>query len=97
MQIQVQQIPVKSLIEQQSEKVGKIGQTQGDLAAHCHQVTKPRHVGPPWSNQDYSVARVVLQLFHYFAHDGDQWEDIRVQIFPGQTECIHCPGLGVWN
>ena len=78
MQIQVQQVSVKGLIERLSEKVGQIGQTQRDLAGYCHQVPKPRHAGPPWGNQDYSVARVVLQLLHHVAQDGNRWEGIRV-------------------
>ena len=97
MQIQVQQVPVKGLVEWLSVEVGQIGQTQGNLAGHCYQVIKPSNVGPPWSNQNYSIVWIVLQLLHHFAQDGNWWEGIWAHIFLGQTECIHCPGLGVWN
>ena len=47
------------------------------LVIHGHWVTKPRHV-------DF-VAWVVLQLLHYFAQDGYQWEGIMVPILPRQV------------
>ena len=46
-----------NLIEGLSQK---IGQAQWDLARHSHQVPKPGHVWPPWSNQDDSPAQVVF-------------------------------------
>ena len=88
MQIHVQQVPVKGLVEWLSEKVWQIGQTQGHMAGHCHQVPEPIYV-PPWSNQNYSVAQVVLHLLHHFAQDVDRWEDIWVQI----TLNLGCQGM----
>ena len=58
---------------------------------------KPRQIGPPWSNQNDSPARVVLQPLHHFAQDSYQWGGIWVQILPGQTEYIDCPGQGIWD
>ena len=52
---------MKDLIEWLSQQVG---QAQRDLAQHDHGIPKPRHVGPPFGNQNDSLARVVLQLIH---------------------------------
>ena len=82
MKVQVDQIPVKGLVERLNQQVGKVGQAKWDLTGHGHQIPEPRHVGPPWSNQNHSVARAVHQLLHHFAQDGYWWEGIRVQIFP---------------
>ena len=47
---------MRDLIEGLCQQVGQIGQTQWDLAGHGHQIPKPRHVGPPRSNQNDSLA-----------------------------------------
>ena len=51
---------MQGLVEWLRYLIGQVGQTQGDLTGHCHYIPKPGHVGPPWCNQNSSVAGVVL-------------------------------------
>ena len=77
------------------QQVGHIGQAQWDLAGRDHYIPKPRHVGPPQSNQNDSLAWGVLQLLHHFAQYGWWWEGVCFQILPWLTERIHCCGQGI--
>ena len=53
MEVQICQISVWDMIEGLCQQVG---QTQWDLAGHGHSVPEPRHVGPPQSSQNDSLA-----------------------------------------
>ena len=74
------EISVRDLIEGLCQQVG---QAQWDLAGHGRLIPKPRHVGPPWSKQNDSLAWGVLQLLHHFAKYGCWWEGVCVQILHG--------------
>ena len=67
--IKICQISVRDLIEWLCQQVGQIGQAQWDFAGHGHWIPKPRHGGPPRSNQNDSLAWGLLQL-HHFAQYG---------------------------
>ena len=66
MEIQICQISVRDLIEGLCQQVGQNGKVQLNLAGHGHKIPKPRHVGPPRSNKNDSLAWEVLQLLHHW-------------------------------
>ena len=59
-EIKICQISVRDLIDWLCQQVGQIGQAQWDLAGHGHWIPKPRHDGPPRSNQNDSLVWGVL-------------------------------------
>ena len=63
-EIKICQISVRDLIEWLCQQVGQIGQAQWDFAGHGHWIPKPRHDGPPRSNQNDLVTMKTVNTLH---------------------------------